>query len=96
MSVTEAHVVIPTPARYMARLAKHFEHRVTVHREDERARIDFAGAPCWLVARHDVLEIRIEAESPETLERVRGVVDRHLKQVAAKETFEIDWRNVAD
>lgn len=91
MKTTEAQVNIPTPARYMSRLAKHFEHRVTVHREDERARIDFEGAPCSLLARDDVLEIRIEAENPELLERIRGVVDRHLKQVAAKETFEINW-----
>ena len=90
--ITEAHVVIPTPERYMSRLAKHFEHRVTVHREDNRTRIDFDGAPCSLVARDDVLEVRIEAQDATTLERVRGVVDRHLKQVAAQETFKIDWQ----
>ena len=93
MSATEAHVIIPTPARYMSRLSKHFEHRVAVHREDGRARIDFEGAPCSLVAHDDVLEIRIEAQDPGTLERVREVVDRHLKQVAAKETFEINWQD---
>ena len=90
--IAEAHVVIPTPGRYMSRLAKHFEHRVTVHREDNRARIDFNGAPCSLAARDDVLEIRIEAQDATILERVRGVVDRHLKQVAAQETFEIEWQ----
>jgi hypothetical protein len=92
MSTTEAHVLIPTPARYMARLAKHFEHRVTVHRENDRAQIEFEGAPCSLVAHENTLDIRIEAKDREILERVRGVVDRHLKQVAAKETFEIEWQ----
>ena len=93
MAATEAHVVIPTPARYMSRLAKHFEHRVTVQREENRARIDFEGAPCTLLARDAVLEIRIESPDVQSVERVRGVVERHLKQVAAQETFEIEWRD---
>jgi hypothetical protein len=95
MTTTEAHVIIPTPARYMSRLAKHFEHRVSVHREDNRARVEFDGAPCSLVAHDDVLEIRIDAQDAETLERVRGVVDRHLKQVASQETFEIEWQQTS-
>ena len=94
MAAAEAHVVIPTPARYLSRLAKHFEHRVTVEREDNRARIDFEGAPCTLLARDGVLEIRIESADTRSVERVRGVIERHLKQVAAQETFEIEWREV--
>lgn len=77
----------------MSRLAKHFEHRVAVHREDNRARIDFDGACCSLTARHDVLEIRIESGDAQAMERVRGVVERHLKQVAAQETFEVAWQD---
>ncbi len=93
MSVTKATVVIPTPARYMVRLAKHFEHRVSVQREDDRARIEFDGAPCSLLATDAVLEIRIESEDAALLARVRDVVDRHLRQVAAQESFEIEWQD---
>ncbi len=92
MTATHARVIIQTPARYMVRLCKHFEHRVAVHCEADRARIEFEGAPCSLVAYADALDIRIEAKDVRTLERFREVVGRHLKQVASKEVFEIDWQ----
>jgi hypothetical protein len=39
----------------------------------------------------DCLEIHIETADQATLERLQGVVTRHLKQVAATETFEVSW-----
>jgi hypothetical protein len=87
----QASVSIPTPARYMARLCNHFAHRVTVQREATTARVEFPNAPCSMQALDDRLEIRIETADQATLERLKGVVTRHLKQVAATETFEVSW-----
>jgi len=35
--------------------------------------------------------MRIEAGDAAALQRLKGVVAEHLKQVAAKEAFEINW-----
>ena len=78
----------------MARLCNHFAHRVTVHREETRARIDFPAAPCALQALEDRLEIDIEATDAATLQRLQEVVTRHLKQVASAESFEVAWSTV--
>lgn len=86
-----AQVAIPTPARYMTRLCNHFAHRVAVRREADRARIEFPDAPCSLLAGADALEIRLESEDPQVLERLQEVVTRHLKQVAAGEVFDVRW-----
>ena len=92
MLSAEALVSIVTPARYMARLCNHFAHRVNVQRESDHARIEFPNAPCSLqVLEEDRLKIRIESEDVATLQRVQEVVARHLKQVAANETFDVDW-----
>lgn len=91
MIVAEASVSIPTPARYMGRLCKHFEHRVSVHREADRARIDFPDAPCTLLASNERLLLRIEARDSELLGRIQEVVTRHFKQVASTEVFEVSW-----
>ncbi len=91
MPVATAIVTIATPARYMVRLSKHFEHRVTVQREETHARVNFPNAPCSMQALDDHLEIRIETADAGTLELLQGVVTRHLKQVAASETFEVSW-----
>lgn len=91
MPATHASIVITTPARYMARLCNHFSHRVDVHREPDSARIEFPDARCKMTATEKQLEIHIEAEQPLTLERLEQVVTRHLKQVAAAETFDVAW-----
>lgn len=91
MPTAQASVAIPTPARYMARLCNHFAHRVTVHRTPDSARVEFPNAIGTMQATADRLDIRIEANDDATLERLKEVVSRHLKQVASAETFEVIW-----
>jgi hypothetical protein len=91
MSMTTARVAMPTPGRYMNRLAKHFEHRVAVQRNENTASVAFPDAPCSMQADDTHLEIRIESASAETLTRLKEVVTRHLKQVASQESFEVEW-----
>ncbi len=92
MTTLVSHVTIPTPARYMVRLAKHFEHRVPVERGERTATIRFPPGPCVLVAHDTVLDMRLEVADAEARERLQEVVTRHLKQVASQETFAVDWQ----
>ena len=87
----QASISIATPARYMARLCNYFAHRVAVERDATSAKVSFPNAPCSLQATDDHLEIQIETDDAATLERLQGVVTRHLKQVAPDETFEVSW-----
>lgn len=91
MPSATTEVAIATPPRYMLRLAKHFEHRVAVQREERRASVAFPQAPCTLTADDAHLHIRIDAADADTLARVQEVVTRHLKQVASQETFDVEW-----
>ena len=91
MPLSHASVPIATPARYMARLCNHFAHRMTVHREAERARIEFPTALCLLQVTGKRLEMRIEAADAADLDRLEEVVGRHLRQVASAEAFEVHW-----
>ena len=92
MNTLTSLVSIPTPSRYMTRLAKHFEHRVTVERTEEAARIIFPDGVCAIHATPSELQLHIEANNSESLTRYRDLVERHLKQVAASEQFEVAWR----
>jgi uncharacterized protein len=93
MHAASARVLIPTPSRYMNRLAKHFEHRVSVTRDDKTATVSFPDAPCTLQATDTHLSIRIEANAAEQIDRLKEVVERHLRQVASQETFDVVWQN---
>ena len=75
----------------MARLCNHFAHRVTVHRTQDSARVEFPNAFGTMQATADRLEIHIEANEDATLERLKEMVSRHLKQMASAETFEVSW-----
>jgi len=76
----------------MARLCNHFAHRVSVQREEDHARIEFPNAPCSLQVLENGLQIRIESDDLAAVQRLQEVVARHLKQVAAEETFDVDWQ----
>jgi hypothetical protein len=89
-----AHVAIPDPARYMNRLATHFEHRVAVERHEHTASVAFPDAPCTMQASDTHLDIRIAAADLTTLTRIREVVTKHLKQVASQEAFDVEWSTV--
>lgn len=91
MPVATTHVAIATPPRYMKRLAKHFEHRVTVECRERNASVAFPNAPCTLQASETHLDIRIETDDAAVLTRLQEVVTKHLKQVASQETFEVEW-----
>jgi hypothetical protein len=75
----------------MNRLARHFEHRVAVQRDEHTASVAFPDAACAMSATDTQLDIRIETASSEQLERLQEVVTRHLKQVASQETFDVEW-----
>ncbi|MGA8709345.1 MAG: DUF2218 domain-containing protein [Steroidobacteraceae bacterium] len=87
-----AEVSIPTPARYMVRLAKHFEHRVAVERTETSATVNFPDGVCTMAAGDALLTLRIEASDESNLSRYQEVVARHLKQVAPQETVEVVWK----
>src|ERR1700722_8292101 len=91
MFETNARIRIPTPQRYALRVAKHFEHRVSLHREDALTRIYFPDATCERRPLEEHLHIQMLSASLAVLKRCRDVVTRHLRQVAPAEEFAIDW-----
>jgi len=92
---SQATVIIPTPARYLRRLANHFKHRITVDLQPEAATLHFPDGTGTLAARGEELLMRLEARDPEILVRYQEVVSRHLKQMAPEETFEVNWSAAA-
>lgn len=91
MPIATSDISIATPVKYMNRLAKHFEHRRGVERKEHSATITFPDGLCSLQATPSQLFIRIESTAAESLVRYREVVERHLKQVASQETFDVVW-----
>jgi DNA-binding PadR family transcriptional regulator len=87
-----AVVTTPKAAGYAAQLCKHFAHKIPARFEDGRGEIEFAAGICRLAADGDRLTLRAEADGPDNLARLEGVVARHLVRFAFREELQIDWQ----
>ena len=88
---TLANIRVATPDRHVLRLAKYFEHRVSVHREDHLVRIHFPDATCEFRPTDDRLLIHIKSQSQLALARWQEVIARNLRQVTARQDLVFAW-----
>ncbi|MBS0363449.1 MAG: DUF2218 domain-containing protein [Proteobacteria bacterium] len=91
----KSSTTIPTAngRRYMIQLCKHFGHRVPATFNDREGEVVFEMGKVGLRAAPETLMIVAEAEAPEGLDRLEGVVASHLKRFAFREPdLAVDWR----
>ena len=82
--------------RYMVQLCKHFGHRVTATFNEKEGRIAFDGGDVHLRAAPQTLMLLADAEQPEGLARLEGVIASHLKRFAFREPdLAVDWRRAS-
>lgn len=91
MTQSTARITTAFASRYLQQLCKHFAHRIPVEFSKTEGRMDFEGNTCLLEAGGNVLTIRIKAQDATTLERLQGVVARHLERFAFRDKPEVSW-----
>jgi len=82
------------PAKLMNRLAKHWAHKFDVELGESHAVIPLPAAKCHLQAEGARLTATIEADDPDALERIEGVVADHLLRMARGEALQIEWNRL--
>lgn len=79
-------------AQYLTQLCKHFGHKLEVEFGAGRGVIHFPEAKARLEAASDALVITVEAADAATVERMQGVVERHLDRFAFREVpLQYNW-----
>ena len=91
LPVTEARVPSKKAGRYLAQLCKHFAHKVPVDWDETQAEVDFGFGTCRMKADQDELRITCSAGNETDLERVKLVLEDHLRRFAWREEPRIDW-----
>jgi hypothetical protein len=83
---------VPTAhaSRYLQQLCKHWGHKYPVEFTPLNGRIEMSAAVLILDADAEGLGLRLAAPE-EDLERMQGVVERHLERFAFKEELKFDW-----
>lgn len=100
------HASVPTQnaSRYLQQLCKHWAHNLDVEFTAEHGRVTFpkdargASHPgdglVHFDAEPELLQVRIDATSPEQLDGLKGAVARHLDRFAFREApLQFDWKN---
>lgn len=91
MAKSSALVQTEHASKYLQQLCKHWSHRLEVTFDPTQGTVKFPEAMATMSAREGGLEVAVEADEAETVERFKGVVSSHLDRFAFREaplTFE--------
>ncbi len=78
----------PNGSKYLQQLCKHFGHKIETTFTPDTGAIHFGFGRVDLRADADCLTITAAPENTETADRVKKVIDDHLKRFAFRENFE--------
>lgn len=97
MPTTFAKVPTAHASRYLQQLCKHWAHKLEVSFTPEHGEVKLPeGALATMDAGVDGLDVHIAAPDAEILDRMKGVVARHLDRFAFREApLAFDWRDGA-
>lgn len=91
-----ARVETTNAERYTIQLCKHFRHKVIAEYADRVGDVDFKFGKARIVAHNDSIEMDCEADSVETLARVKYVLEDHLLRFAWREKLpSLTWSGPA-
>lgn len=93
MPISRAEIPTASGERLIARLSKHWAHKLEVEQEQDHTRVSFPEGTCLLHAEPDKLVVAVEALDTASLDKLEHVVDGHLERMAAQEDLDIVWQN---
>ena len=93
MNISTSHVITGQATPLIRRLCKHWAHKFPVTYDDLHGDIQLSYGHCLLQVGEGNLEVRLEAENAEHLERLERVVAEHLQRMALKETLAFEWQH---
>lgn len=88
------HIKTTEGANYIGKLCRHFRHKIEATYEGNNGKALFPGGTCLMEADSDQLTFKVDAKSPEALEKIQGTLDRHLIKFAFREELDIQWNTV--
>ena len=95
MTMEKSTSTIKTQAAssYIGKLCRHFVHKIEVEYTETTGKALFPGGTCLMYAKSGHLTFEIEARDNEGLQKIKGVLVRHLLKFAYKEDLTIMWHD---
>ena len=95
-TMNEARARVPTTsgAKYVQQLCKHWAHKLPVESDGDAGVVTFEGGLLTMRAGAEAIDVSLQSEDRETIERLKPVVANHLDRFAFREaplTFDWTW-----
>lgn len=87
-----ATVATEKPSRLINRLCKHWGHKFPAHHDEHKGEIELPIGNCRLQVAEGGLQVVLEAENTEQLQKLQQVVVDHLERMATGETLSFAWQ----
>ena len=85
MTVIEGRVATASGSKYVQQLCKHWAHKLDVTVDGDTGVVRFPNAVATMTGEADILRIDLTADSAETAEQMKNVIERHLDRFAFRE-----------
>lgn len=87
-----ATVATENPSRLINRLCKHWGHKFPVQHDEKKGEIELPIGNCRLQVTEGGLQVVVEAEESEQLQKLQQVVADHLERMATGEMLSFTWQ----
>jgi len=85
MPIAKASVPTGNAGKYMQQVCKHWSHKLEVDLSEQKGVVKFPTAVATFEPGPEALQVTIEGEEGEAVERMKGVVASHLDRFAFRE-----------
>ncbi len=80
-------------SQYIGKLCRHFRHKIETEYTPTTGLATFPFGNCNMTATPTQLTFDIAADSVESVEKIKGVLIRHLEKFAYKEKLVVEWHD---
>ena len=94
MTTATATATVPTVngGKYVTQLCKHWAHKLDVTLDGETGVVRFPKATATMAGGTDAITIELTADDAETVDQMKGVIERHLDRFAFREApLDYQW-----
>jgi len=91
MKKSTTTIATQAAGQYIGKLCRHFRHKIETKYTPTTGLATFPFGTCAMNATSDQLVFDITANDMESVDKIKGVLERHLVKFAYKEDLTIDW-----
>ncbi len=93
MKKTNSIINTKAASSYIGKLCRHFRHKIETEYTSDTGRAIFPFGTCEMSATPEQLLFHISAPTIEGVEKIKGVLERHLLKFSYKEELTIMWHD---